>query len=206
MEFLQDLLPLIGVVIGGGLSGIGAWWKARTERKRAIAIALADLLEIRTQAAAIELTITEARQRFDVPVDVAMFIRMVFGETFPLDQALHKRYEDSVSLIAGIDPVLAFRLRSKNNLPHFVSSITSLGAAAGMSAPDIASLDATLRDTLLPSLNEAISELARQHSFRTKRKVGKLLTRQQSLPPPIVGLFDLIQMNPGAQQQREAGV
>ena len=47
MDAIQIISPLIGVVLGGFLTGIGAYLRARAERKRMVGQALSDLLEVR---------------------------------------------------------------------------------------------------------------------------------------------------------------
>ena len=68
VEILQSTLGLIGVIIGAVLSGIGFYLKARIERKHTIALALADLLEVRHHITGINVVLGEINKRWTSPV------------------------------------------------------------------------------------------------------------------------------------------
>lgn len=190
MELFKSALPLLGVLIGAILSGIGSFWRVRVERKRTIALALADLLEVRHHVFGIDVVLKEANKRFNVPAEASLVLQNLVEQLSPINADVHKRYDDAVSLLAGIDPVLAFTLRSKNTLPNLLGTLKGLAESAGVSMNDIVRVENTLRHSLAPHLNEAVIELAGQHSFLTKRRVKRLIAKSEELPADVKAIFN----------------
>lgn len=190
MELFKSALPLLGVLIGAILSGIGSFWRARVERKRTIALALADLLEVRHHVCGINVILKETNKRFNVPAEASLVLQTLIEQLSPINADVHKRYDNAVSLLAGIDPLLAFTLRSKNTLPNLLGSLKALGESAGVSMNEIVQVENTLRHSLAPHLNEAVIELAGQHSLITKRRVTRLIAKSEELPAEVKAIFN----------------
>jgi hypothetical protein len=204
VELVKEVLPLVGVLIGAILSGIGAWFRARLERKRTIALALADLLEVRHHICGIEVVLKELRKRFSVPAEAAFVLQALIEKISPVGADVHKRYDNAVSLLAGIDPVLAFSLRSKNTLPNLLGSLRGAAQSAGLSIEAINQVESTLRLSLAPRLDKAAIELAGKHSFFTKRKVVKLIAKSEELPSEITTILDQVTKLAVLEGQKQA--
>jgi len=192
MEALQVIAPLIGVVLGSVISGIGAHFRARAERKRLIARALSDLLEIRHHVIGIETVLREVRSRVRVSEEEAHLFREHMNSVAPLDAEIHKRYDEAISLLAGADPVLAFTMRSKNKVPQFLDSMKSVSLSLGATLSQVSSVECVIRSVITPALDEAVLELAAQHSFSTKRKVKVLLASTGQVPPELTNLLNSV--------------
>jgi hypothetical protein len=123
METLQVLAPLAGVVLGSALTGLSTYFKDRKERRRIIATALADLLEVRHRVVSIDVVVKAVRAKVDIQPGGLAQLRAAIDTMAPFDAGLHPRYDSAISLLAGVDPVLAFQMRSKNLVPTFLSSI-----------------------------------------------------------------------------------
>lgn len=190
MEITQSVSTLVGVIVGAILSGIGGYFRSRIERKRTIALALTDLLEIRHHISGIEVVLKAMHKRFDVPAEASLILQTLIQQMSPLNEDVHKRYDNAISLLAGLDPLLAFHLRSKNTLPNLLASIISATESAGLSKDDIVQIESTLRLSLAPHLDEAVIELAGRHSLNTKRKVKKLISNSKEMPPELNDIFD----------------
>lgn len=203
MDLFQTALPLIGVIIGSLLTGIGAYLRSRIERKRTIALALTDLLEVRHHITGIDVVLKEIRRRFNVPAEASFILQTFIEQMFPVDADVHKRYDSAVSILAGIDPLLAFNLRSKNTLPALLSSIRGAAETAGLSMDGIDQVESTLRLSLAPRLDDAVIELAGKHSFVTKRKVKKIIARSGELPPEVNAIFDRLMTMQALNDQKQ---
>ena len=189
MEAIQTLGPLVGVVLGGLLSGIGSQLRARKDRKRIIAAALADLLEVRHRIVAVDLVLQELRVRFKIQPEMLSAARNLFDLIMPPDDSLDHRYDSAISLLAGIEPVLAYSLRSKNTFPRIFSSLRSQASTAGGNMAEFENLENNLRSAVKPKLDEAVLQLARSHSPFTVRKVKKLISSSNTLPPEAEQFF-----------------
>lgn len=196
MDALSVIAPLIGVVLGSALTGLGAYLKQKGERKRTIAVALADLLEIRHRLVAIDVIFGQIRARVDVPPEVMPALRNFFDSFLLPNDGLDDRYDRAISLLAGIDPVLAFSLRSKNAFPRLLGSLRNLAIGSGANLQEFESLESTLRLAVAPNLNTAAIELARHHSWSTRRRVQRLVATTGEIPPEVTQLLDQLKLPP----------
>jgi len=183
MELFKDLLPLLGVLLGAGLSGISQLYKERQERKQAIAKALTDLLEVRHHIAGINEVLNAFKQKYDIPAEVEALLHSTIEQASPIDPDLHKRYESAVSILSGYDPMLAFSLRSRSTAPHFINSVQSLGSTHGVNGQELGMISSALLSTILvPTMNQAVLKLAAAHTWATRRKVAKYIKKSSGLP------------------------
>lgn len=192
MEALQVIAPLIGVVLGSAISGIGAYLRIRMERKRLIACALSDLLEIRHHILGIEVVLREVRNRAPVSEEEAQLFRTHMNAIIPLDEDVHKRYDEAISLLSGIDPILAFKMRSKNKVSQFLDSIRNLSSSIGATPSQISTVESALRLAITPALDKAVLELASHHSLSTKHRVKKLVVSAGDVHPDLTKLLDKV--------------
>lgn len=192
MEVLQVVAPLIGVVLGSVISGVGSVLRARTERKRLVARALSDLLEIRHHIVGVEVVLREIRNHVSISDEDAQLFRKHMEIVAPLDAEIHKRYDEAVSLLASIDPVLAFSMRSKNRVPQFLDSVRSMSQSLGGTEAQFLSFESTLRQAITPALDEAVLELAARHSRGTKRRVRRIVASLGEAPPQLTNLFNTV--------------
>jgi len=195
METLQVIAPLFGVVLGSAISGIGAYLRIRMERKRAIARALSDLLEIRHHVLGMEVVLREVRNRVSISEEEAQLFRSHMNTIAPLDADVHKRYDEAISLLSGIDPLLAFNMRSKNKVFHFVDAMRNTSFSMGATPSQISTLENAIRLAIAPALDEAVLTLAKHHSLSTKRKTKKLVASVSDVPPELTRLMDSIANN-----------
>jgi hypothetical protein len=181
MEAIQVLAPLLGVVIGSVLSGIGAHWRARQERKRIISLALADLLEVRHRLVALNVFVEKVRSLSGVPAEAMPGIRNLFDSLTPVDSGLDARYSQAISHLAGIDPMLAFSLRSKQALPALLTAMRTKAIAGGGDLGLYDSFESQLLRAAKPTLDKAVLELAKAHSLITARKVKRHVAKSEEL-------------------------
>lgn len=190
MDSIQIISPLIGVLLGGALTGVGSYLRARAERKNMIARALSDLLEVRHHIVGIDVVLGEVNNRFTMPEEAIPVLRSLIDRLLPIDQDVHKRYDEAVSLLAGIDPLLAFNIRAKNTVPRLLALMRELSATSGATPVQIELLESTLRSALTPALDCAVLELARHHSFVMTRRVKELISDKGQVPAELEGFFN----------------
>jgi len=192
MDAIAVVAPLIGVVLGSALSGMGEFIKERRERKRKVAIALADLLEIRHCIVAVDAILVELHERAGMPKEITPALRNFLDSNLPSNDGLDERYNNAVTQLAGYDPVLAFSLRSKNTLSPFLFSLRNLALQSGADPKEFEVIESQLRVVVTPTLNSAVVELACYHSWFTKRRVQRMVGKAAELPPEMTQLLDQI--------------
>jgi len=179
----KDWLPLAGVAVGWGLNQCGQWFVFRRDERKAIGRALADLLEVRHRLLAIPKALEAMTSRLGMSADAQAPLRVIFGALFPRDEGLTKRYEESVNLVAGTNPILAYRLRSQDMVGPFLQQLRALAAQDG---PQSIALFGTVEDHLLrqlnPHLERLIRELAKRHGWRTRWETNRRLQEHFEVP------------------------
>ncbi len=92
-------------------------------------------------------------------------MRVAFDSILPKWDELHLRYDQNVTTLAGLDPLLAYRLRSKDLIR---SLLTLLHSLMGKDAQAAAVMGPIMRTRLLsqvePILDKSILALSRKRS------------------------------------------
>lgn len=172
------------VVVGFLVAQLNTFFAGRLERKKTVSRALSDLLEIRHQffgseqlAGQIEVLVGK------VPEHQKSQMRVAFDSMLPKWDELHKRYDESVTTLAALDPLLAFQLRSKD----LVRPVMNMAHARMGQDPKAAALvgpifQKNVTDRLEKVFVRAILKLALKVGplcwFKTKR----LMARQSEIP------------------------
>lgn len=189
---LQIIAPLIGVLLGGILSVYGQRYRSKQERRRTIGLALSDLLEIRHQLVTVDVIVRHMRNHVEIPPASLPMIRNAVDTVIGKNGGLDERYNNAISLLAGLDPVLAFSLRSKNAVPHLLSTMRNVGIDSGADLSSLEMLESSIRAMALPKLNDAILTLARHHSYSTEKAVNKILDKEEAIDPELTTFFENI--------------
>ena len=178
------MLAWAGIAIGWILQEASPYLKARRERKKAIALALTDLWEIQYRLAGVHIVLTRLESLGEVPPLVKAQLWVAVEQLLLPDSAeLHKRYTESVTTLASLDPVLGFRLRSKDVVPRVFAFLNSVAAQNAEAATLWFRVQGPLMGEADKDLREAILELAQKHNRATDRQVRERLNRPaQSVP------------------------
>jgi hypothetical protein len=188
-DFLQPVFPLLGVVVGAVMTGFGQLYKARQERKRVIALALSDLLEVRHRIVSLNAAIKFFQAKGNVSSVSMPHFRNLFDQIMPLDDKLDTRFDEAVTLLAGMDPVFAFDLRSKNLLPRFMNKLRLVATTSGDDLAKYEDFESSLIETLTPMLNEAVLRVAKYHSYKINREVKALVAKQANFGEDLLPLL-----------------
>lgn len=185
MDYSQALTTLFAAVIGGVVSAIAFFGKARAERRRVLALALADLLEVRHKMAGVSFVLNRMRKHVEVPKELEPLVAQMWERMYPLDPNLHKRYDAAIDLLAGIDPLLAFEMRSKNLTPSLLESARAQGEGAQLDAKSLGEIYAMMASAVTPAVDEAVQALANSHSWMTGRRVRRYLREGPAIPSEV---------------------
>lgn len=188
-ELLQPFMPLLGVVVGALVTGFGNLYKAHVARKKLIAQALSDLLEVRHRVVMMNEVMKKLQTAAVLPGASIPHLRNVFDQCFPMDPKLDERFNEAVTLLAGVDPVLAFNLRSKNLAPVLLKNVRAIAA---QTEPDLAgyeSVERHLIDAMEPSINSAVLSMAKEHSFKVHAQVKAIISDKDSLSDEMGTFF-----------------
>jgi hypothetical protein len=173
---LKDALPIVGVAAGWALNEVSQLFRVRREDRKAVGRALADLLEIRHRLIMVPKAVEELSKRFPIPEQGQVFIGHALATLMPTE-ALTKRYEESVSLVAGVDPLLGFRLQSQDLVSPLISQMRAAALNSG-SAAAWQKFERWFLEQLVPELDKTVLDVAWLHGivtwFRTRRRLNRL--------------------------------
>jgi len=172
---LTTILPLLTGLVGWLLNELSHRRREVASDRRAISRALSDLLEIRHQTFFLKAYLDEIMKQFKLPQQVWTILMPYIQGLIPSTDSLERRYNDAVDAIASANPLLGFRLRSKEELPKFLKTIRQL-ASQDPSAVDVFPIfEERLLDVVKSPLDEIILELAKIHGWRTWWRVRKFV-------------------------------
>jgi len=160
--------PIFAVVVGWVLHELSDTIRARREDRRAAGRTLAELLDLRHLIRARVLLIKEIRSRTIVPPEaepiIGNFISSLVGQ---VTQGMSDRYNKAVDSISGRDPLLAFELRSKDQLDPLMNTLRPLVGSDPAAGSKLSALENNLREELLPRLDALVYKLAWSHDWKT---------------------------------------
>jgi hypothetical protein len=196
---------LLAAFFGWALSSLSQYVLVIRERRQAISKALSDLLELRFQLLVTESAFEQVRKIAPVPPQAEPQLRLILEQSIlPDSTQISKRYDESVSLIAAVDPLLGYGLRSKDLVRPLLKKLTNLAAAQDIQALAFAQ---QLQKLLLPHMeqefNRVIKHLAWRRGPITRWKVGRMLKKPLSLPEkPAQEIATMLRLV--AEQQQSA--
>jgi hypothetical protein len=153
---------LFAVALGWFLSEFGQYWRVRREDRRAIGRALSHILEVLRQV----VTVYEL-------VDDDTYPRLAEAERLALNASIQaesarvlegSKFDEAVETVAGVDPLLAARLRNWGTY-----SISQVLTAVSESANSLEALRRAqpMLGAALGKLSELVGSLSWRHGIRT---------------------------------------
>jgi hypothetical protein len=195
------------LVIGWFLSAINPYLSERRERRKAIARALADLLEIRHRLVVIDSAVNELSKIVSIPTEVEMQIRLVFQNLSAKWHQVGQQYSESVTLVKSIDPLLGFKLQSKDELQPMLSDMFAVVAETkDMKAVTIwKSINVVILREAESDLDELIKKLALKRSLWARWRVNKILGQRRTLPKGGDAIIEILRTEIAKENTPEQG-
>ncbi|MEN6426348.1 MAG: hypothetical protein ABFE13_13360 [Phycisphaerales bacterium] len=190
------------LLIGWSLKELSDKLRLRREERKPFARAIADLLEMRHRLLSVSTALAEIKKHLPIAPDAEVALRTFFHSVFPQAEDLQRRYNEAVSLVAGVDPILAFRLRSKDEFLPFMQRLRPLLTAANSPRPFVVEIDDKLSRSFIEDLEELTMELAKAHGMVSWWRIRKRLSKPQSLPKQADEL--LLLLGKGQQPDTQA--
>jgi len=190
----EVIVAIVSAAVGFLLSTCTRLFETRSETRRALGKAIADLLEIRHRLLA-ERCVLDTLQPLvklaNLTGEDERQIRAELLKLLPDMTQLAKRFDETVTLIASVDPLLGFQLRSKDFVLTFGAFITNVEAKGGP-CPEATQFEQRMSDATIPHLNEVLLDLARRHGYRTWVRVKRSINRPMADSSTLAELEALI--------------
>jgi hypothetical protein len=186
------LKSIISVALGWLLGQLSQYSLERRDRRKAISRALSDLLEIRHQFLGIEIAVGEIERIAELPPEVQAQLHTLVHNLIPNGQRISERYDESVSLIASIDPLLGFELRSKDLVQPILSMLQGIVSRDPYAAAFWKPIHKMIVSDLEPDFDAAVRKLAWKRGLMTRLRVEKKLRKPRELPAKAKQVLTMI--------------
>jgi hypothetical protein len=177
---------LVGVLIGWGLNELSQVLRIRRERRVPVGRALSQLLEARDFLLVTREISQALTARPKAPHGVGMAIRAIAPKFVPLLPDRLGMYMEALTEVAGLSPVLAFRLRGSGPVMILLEQLRCLMSADPAAVRHWEQLGAELKAEAYRDLDRLIRVAARHHGWRTWLDVCWVLRKGSRLPPDHV--------------------
>jgi hypothetical protein len=185
-------LAVVTLLIGWSLNELHHWFWSSREAREPFGRALTDLLEIRHELRGLGAILAEFKRRVSISESDERVARTLLESIVPQVEGLEARFNEAVTSIASVDPVLAFRLRRKDQFRTLLGKARALAklSADGKDLP--LWLEDRLTAAFMEGLEELIIDVARAHGLRTWWRVRKRIAQGDELPKEIDELFSSV--------------
>ena len=190
----ETVLKALPWILGGGAVGgfisheISRRLTTAAEERKYLGRALCELLETRSLLANMVLL----RKRFEntfgtaLPPGVMPMIYASFSQVIPMDWgAVRTRYSEALTALAGLRPVLAYQLRTKDLAGPFLERLAAFALTNEESARTWAWIEQFVAKEGLPDLAYAVLLVARKHGWLTWWRSRRSLKLQDTLDPKL---------------------
>lgn len=189
---LEYWFPVLSLILGWLLNELGQLFRLRREERKAFGRAIADLLEIRHELKSFNVIFGEIKKRLPVSPNDEFVARKFLEDFIPQTENLQERYNEAVTLIASIDPLLGFRLRSKDQFKPFLRKLRPLLENDESTKSFIAQFEDKVSDKFAENLEKLILDLAKAHRWKTWWKVRRRFSKPEDISKEIDEMFALL--------------
>lgn len=174
MEF-NNILPILTLILGIALAELNYIFRTRREDRKNTGLVIAYLLEIRHRILGIRIVFDEVKSRVQYTPEEENQIQMIVKDFLPSIEEFTYKFNEYLDTISKFNPFLAFRLRSKDQFLPMMQKIRNLATLDNSSSTLISKLIDELSTKYIKVIEDILTELAKVHSFKTKREMKKYL-------------------------------
>ncbi|WP_419832285.1 hypothetical protein [Endozoicomonas atrinae] len=192
---MKELIPIATLLLGWFLSEAAKVSQAQRERKQTISLAISDLLEIWHHIRSTHICFYEIQKKLNLnPKDMAQ-VKLLVSSILPKEEFIHERFNETVTLIAKEDPLLGFKLRSKDQIIPSLQNLENIADGELDSLAYIKSFDSKLVSVVLPELEKVILTLAWKYKILTFIKLKYKMCKKHELPAELEEIINNIKQS-----------
>lgn len=166
-ELLQPVITVVAVAFGWLLNELSQWFRQNRDDRAAVGQLLVFLAETRHELTVMREYFRTVSKKFQLTAFDLQLARDFFQQILAESDNTEERFEDSIHLLAGRQPGLAFQLRSKNRIPAFLREWRKLSGGDPFATQHFSKMEDCLNSFILPEIDRTINILARKHGLRT---------------------------------------
>ena len=187
---IEILIPVGTLIIGWLLNESSNGLQLRKRNKEALSCVITDLLEIRHVIKTISILFNEVQVRLDISEQDLAQLKVLIGSILPKQEALHKRYDESVTQLAKSNPMLAFELRNKNMILPYLENLERLVVGDIDTLTQVKKMEKKLYTIIIPDLEKAIKRLSFKFGFITYCRIWRLFRKPASISGELEEMLD----------------
>jgi hypothetical protein len=167
-SFVTWLQAVFSMAAGFALNEVSQLIRLRRKDRRAAGPVLSDLFEIRHKIIALDAWKREFTTHFPIPAQAQLQLQNFVLTLMPTPPNFVERYEEAVSTLALVDPILAFRLRGLPLIGPLLAQLRGLAALKQVDSEFWSRIgEPKMFATIIQPLEESILDVARAHGWRT---------------------------------------
>jgi len=187
MLSLENLISaVVGAFVVWMFNEIAKKFQMNRERRAHVGRALSNLLELHHRIRAMEDSTHLIMSHFALSKDQEPAMRVTLEQVIPQSEEYLGRYEDAIELLSESEPLIAFDLRTKAQIPRLLTTLRTMGANQGATEVDMVFFEKQFKRMIIPHLEAAIMILAKLHGKSTLRQVNSMLNAPIEMPDEFI--------------------
>ncbi|NNC17832.1 hypothetical protein HJC22_19140 [Corallococcus exiguus] len=173
----KEVVPIVSVCAGWFLNEFGAQLRGRREDRKPLARALAELMELYHREVRMGAFVRAMKEKLGASPQLILAVQVAVETMLNDNGEVGKRYGEAVTLVSSVDPVLGFRLRSRDALPRSSLRFRQAVSKEVGGAEYWGELGPLIERNVTESLREAIVDVAWKHGLLSWIQVRRWLRR-----------------------------
>jgi hypothetical protein len=165
------------MILGWSLNELGHRFRATREEKKAYAKAIAELLEIRHNVVGVSNAFEQLRIKLEITEQDWSIAKEIFKDFLPKSDGIKQRYNVAVDLISEINPILGYKLRSKDLWVDIDSELETLLKLDPNLLQYKSDFLGMFNERVKTSVEKSLFELAKYHGWKTRFSMKKFLKK-----------------------------
>jgi len=207
LPIIGALVGLAATVVGWSLNQLGQWFGFRRDRKKAMARAIYGMLRIRDRIRILPEAVKMLSDKLQIPAAQQVILVAVMETFFLSDDDPTKDFEESMIALAQYDPVLAARMRGRDQVIPVLKKLRQMFLANPLAAGLWSAIEGQIMTHALPQFDEAILEMGSLHGRHMVKSIKAELGKKTDVPEEILttittAIQQQIQIDQAAQAAR----
>jgi hypothetical protein len=155
-------------------------------RKKAMARAIYGMLRLRDRVRILPEAVRMLSEKLQIPAAHQVILTAVMENLFLAEDELAKDFDESMAVLAEYDPILAARMRGRDQIVPLLRKLRMMVASNPMAAGFWSTMESQIMTYGLPRLDEAILEIGCLHGCRMAKDINADLCKKSDVPEEML--------------------
>jgi hypothetical protein len=186
LPIITALIGVVATVIGWLLGQLGQLFALRRDRRKAMARAVYGMLQVREQIRRVPEAIRLLSEKLQIPAAQQVVLVAVLENFLVVEDSFAREFEESMAVLAESDPVLAARMRGRNQAVPLLRRLRQMIAANPAAAALWNTMECEIMKHALPRFDDAILEIGYLHGRRIVRDIKADMAKKADVPEEVL--------------------